>query len=252
MIDINVSYGTWPFHSTGFQGIDKLEEHLETCGINIGLVSHVGAVWNPDVEGYNETLIRDCSDKSGLIPIPVFNPAWPAPLNTYYDSANSPGVRIYPSYHGYSLIDPEMDALVDYLLSRDLVLFIQMRLEDERMQHPLARVEAVSVEDILAFHTRFPRLQIVCLNAYLPEVRQIAEQSSRIGFDTSFCEWLFTMEGMLEVLPPENIYLGTHSPFLYTQAGILKVTQSRVADQIKEQITTKNAARLLAPSGTHS
>ena len=252
MIDINVSYGTWPFHATGFQRIDDLDEHLKTCGITTALVSHIGAVWNPDVDGYNQTLIRDCSDKPGLIPIPVVNPAWPVPLNKANNLENVPGVRIYPSYHGYSLNDPAMDALVDYMLSRDLVLFIQMRLEDERMQHPLARVNAVSVEDILSLHTRFPRLQIVCLNAYLPEVRQVAERSDRIGFDTAFCEWLFTMECMLDVLPSENIYLGTHSPFLYTQAGILKVTQSRVADPIKEQITTENAVRLLARSDAHS
>jgi len=252
MIDINVSYGTWPFHSAGFQRIGDLEEHLTTCGISTALVSHIGAVWNPDVDGYNQALIRECSNIPGLVPIPVINPAWPLPLNKTHDSENSPGVRVYPSYHGYSLNDPVMDALVDYVLARDLVLFIQMRLEDERMQHPLARVKAVSVGDILAFHTRFPHLQIVCLNAYLPEVRQIAEQSNRIGFDTAFCEWLFTMECMLEVLPPENIYLGTHSPFLYTQAGILKVTQSRIAGPTIKQITTGNAARLLASSSTHS
>ncbi|MBX2818787.1 MAG: amidohydrolase family protein [Rhodothermaceae bacterium] len=252
MIDINVSYGTWPFHSTGFQHLSELEDHLKTCGINTALVSHIGAVWNPDVDGYNQAVINACSDRPGLIPIPILNPAWPAPFNDYHKSEAFPGVRLYPSYHGYLLNDPVMDTLVEYVLERGLVLFIQMRLEDERMQHPLARVEAVDIEDILALHVRFPRLQIVCLNAYLPEVRRIAAQSNRIGFDTAFCEWFFTMECMLDVLPPENIYLGTHSPFLYTQAGILKVTQSRVADPIKAQITTGNAVRLLGPSGAHS
>ena len=245
MIDINVSYGNWPFHQVGWKSLEELEHHLESCGIQQALVSHVGAVWDPDVEPYNETLIKDTTRLGRVTPIPIVNPAWPAPYDWYKRVSQLVGVRIVPSFHGYRLDDEVIDPLAHYLIEQELVLFIQMRMEDERMQHPLARVDGVPIEEVLSLHARFPALRMICLNAYLPEVRRVALHSRNIGFDTAFCEWHLTIECMLEVLPKEHIYLGTHTPFLYTEAGILKISGSRVEESIKEQLMYGNAARLL-------
>ena len=245
MIDVNVSYGTWPFMQAGWKSLEELDEHMDACGINQALVSHLGTVWDPDVEQYNRQLIAEAVGKKRVVPIPVVNPSWPVRYEGYYNDIDLVGVKVFPSFHGYSLLDPAVGALATYLVERKLVIFIQMRMEDERMQHPLARVDSVDIEEVLKLHVRFPALKIICLNAYLPEVRKIASQSREIGFDTSFCEWLFTLECMMDVLPLDTIFLGTHSPFLYTKAGILKISESRVSTEVKEAVLAGNAARLL-------
>ena len=248
MIDINVSYGSWPFSQTGWKSMEELEEHLFSCGIQHALVSHLGAVWDPDVEAYNRELIHNATKRKGVTPVPIVNPAWPAPFDWYKEEIDVIGVRVLPSFHGYSLDDEVMNPLVRYLIANECVLFVQMRLEDERMQHPSARVDGVSVEEVVRLHARFPDLKMICLNAYLPEVRLLSEQTPHIGFDTSFCEWLFTLECMLNVLPPSQIYLGTHTPLLYTKAGILKVSEARIDHAKKNQVLSQNAAALLGRS----
>ena len=245
MIDINVWYGNWPFQSVKGKSLNRLHEHLDACGIQYALTSHMGAIWDPDVGIHNRSLIEECKNIKGIIPIPIVNPAWPVPFNMYHREVDLVGVRICPSFHGYTLDNPGVGLLAEYLIEQDLVLFIQMRMEDERMQHPEAQVQGVSVDTVLQLHTQYPSLKLICLNAYLPEVRLIARKTNRIGFDTAFCEWLFTMECLLEELPPEQLYLGTHSPFFYSQAGILKVTASRISDPMKKQVTTLNAAKLM-------
>lgn len=252
MIDLNVSYGNWPFVQNSCKSLLELEDHLFSCGVEQALVSHLGAVWDPDVESYNRALINEAAGRQGIVPIPIVNPSWPTPFDWYSDECDLVGVRVLPSFHGYSLGDGVMEPLARYLASRGRVLFVQMRLEDERMQHPSARVKGVLPEEILRLHTRFPSLKVICLNAYLPEVCLISKQTQQIGFDTSFCEWLFTIERMLEVLPPTQIYLGTHTPLLYTRAGILKTSEARIAQPIKNQILCKNAASLFKRSSTDS
>ena len=246
MIDINVSYGKWPFQPVGFESMEQLDKHLASHGIKHAFTTHMGALWNPDVDLFNLELLRESKGNKRIIPIPTINPAWPASFQWPDEERSLVGVRMCPSFHGYRLKDERVHEVVEHLITENIVLFIHMRVEDERMQHPKARVDGVEVGDILHLHDQFPKLKLVCLNAYLPEIRIIASQTSYIGFDTAFSEWMYTMECILDLLPPERIYLGTHTPFLYTQANLLKVTASRISEPLKTRIASINASHLLA------
>ena len=247
MIDINVSYGPWPFQQFPHRNLEHLAAHQASHGVGCSLVSHLGAVWHPDPDPYNMAIIQAASSLDSVKPVAVINPLWPVwqAQCDHYIRRGVAGLKLYPAYHGYKLSDKAVGPFLTYVHQLQVPLFIQIRIEDERMQHPASQITSVPVKDVVFMDAEYPDMVLVCLNAYLPEVRAIANQTTHVGFDTSFCEWLFTMEHLLDVLPPERIYLGTHTPFLYTKACIAKVMKSRVRDAVKHQVVHLNAGQLM-------
>ena len=247
LIDINVSYGAWPFQRFRHTTLAELSGLLRAEGIEQAFVSHVGGVFHPDPDPYNLELIEEASRLDGIVPVPVINPAFPGwrqRLDNYLSLIELRAVKLHPNYHRYRLDSEEVASLVRYLCEIDIPLFLQMRMEDERMRYAGLDVVGLSVDDIVAFHNRHPDLLLVCLNAYLPEARRIGREAQGVFVDTAFTEWMFTMELMLEDLPPERILFGSHAPFLYIKAGADKLVKAPIEAGIKQQIGHRNAQRL--------
>ena len=58
IIDINVSFGNWPFQRFLLDTPQKLARHLKTEGISSALVSSIEAAFYPDPDVYNEILFK--------------------------------------------------------------------------------------------------------------------------------------------------------------------------------------------------
>ena len=237
LIDINVSYGNWPFQHWESLPLQDLADHLQREGIKKAYVSHLGGVFNPDADPFNRELLAEAKQLPIVTPVPVVNPLWPAWKGQLSAYGQVEGVKIYPAYHGYSLTSPVMDPLMAYVIQHDIQLLIQMRVEDERMQHHALQVAGVPVDEVIQLHRRYPEMAFICLNTYLPEAERLGRETTSVGVDTSFCEWLFTMERLTVAMPAERIFFGSHTPFLYTKAGIMKVTHSRLSDTEKKRWT---------------
>ena len=248
LIDINVSYGAWPFQRFRHTTLTELRGLLRAEGIETAFVSHLGGVFHPDPDPFNLELIEQSGRVDGVVPIPVINPAfpgWQERLESYRTMIDVRAVKLHPNYHRYRLDSEETGALVEYLGEADIPIFLQMRMEDERMRYAGLDVVGLSVDDVVSFHTSNPDVSLVCLNAYLPEARRIGREAPGVYVDTAFAEWMFTMELLLEDLSSERILLGTHSPFLYTRAGVDKLLKAPIEETLKKRIAFDNAEALL-------
>jgi hypothetical protein len=249
LIDVNVSYGSWPFKRFPFRRLGDLWAHLEAESIEQAFVSHLGCIFHPDPDPYNHELLNEAEGISGTVPVPVINPmlvGWQKDLERYTTMPPIRAVKVLPSYHNYALSDPVLDPLVDRLQGTGIRLMVQLRLEDERQQYHALRIQAPSLDDIERFAQRHPNLAFICLNAYLWEIQHLAALTGNISFDTSFTERLFALPTLRQVLPVERIFFGSHSPLLYTRASVMKLTHSSLPDNEKEWIGSGNARSFFA------
>ena len=74
LIDTNTQLGVWPFTFTPDRTAAELLKHLRASGISRALVSHLGAVFQPDPMPSNRTLFAAVKRTPALVPVPVVLP----------------------------------------------------------------------------------------------------------------------------------------------------------------------------------
>lgn len=243
MTDVNVSFGNWPFQYFSQDTPAKLLKHLEKNGIDRALVSSAEAAFFPDPDICNKKLEASLKNFKDLIPVPAVNPIL-ANWESIIDESNSGTVKIYPGYHNYSLSSECVDKMIGKLLKNKMPLMIQMRIEDERSHHPLCRIPAVPADDVIRLALRYPALPIICLCTYFGETVKLLKAAPNIHTDISFAETTNFMARLLRDVKPEQLLFGSHTPFLYTKAAVMKIEYAEAGSDIIEKITETNAENL--------
>ena len=77
-----------------------------------------------------------------------------------------PGIRLYPSYHNYTLQKPEVARLLKQAGKRGLLVQLAVRMEDPRVHLPVTRTPAVDVEPLPDLLAAVPGVKIQLLNAF--------------------------------------------------------------------------------------
>ncbi|MBN1676080.1 MAG: amidohydrolase family protein [Kiritimatiellae bacterium] len=250
LTDINVSLGFWPFQRFALDSAAKLSRHLKAEGISRALVSSVEAVLYPDPDVYNRLLLRRTKPYRNLLPVPVINPLhpdWRNRLRSYAATRAANAVKIFANYHSYSLRSRPVRDLAEELAGRKAPLVIQMRLEDERNQYPRMKVPGVKAADVAKLASRYPAQSFVCVCCYWNEAISLVREADNVYVDISFTERLNTVEALLRDVPAQRLLFGSHTPFLYARAAVMKMTAARIAKRDREAIASKNAARLFGP-----
>lgn len=249
LTDINVSFGTWPFQSFKIETLSERADQLRSQGISQAFTSHLGGVFNADSSDFNFSLIADAETELAIHPVPVINPVfpgWQKHLDECRSRADIRAIKIYPTFHNYRLSDAEFVApLAEYLRKHDLKLLVAMRLEDERNRYFALNIVGLPVGDVVTFNKEYADVSTVCLNAYLPEIKRISAESPSLGVDTAFAEWFRALEELTSCIDASRIHFGSHTPFLYTKANVLKLMQSTVPDDVKTRIGSLNTARFM-------
>ena len=252
LFDVNVSLGHWPFMRFEQNSAEKLSCHLEAEGVGRALVSAIDAALYPDPHVCNLELARAVEPHANLTPLMTVDPTlthWRDCLDAYRRQGLLNAVRLLPNYHRYGLAAPCVNELAQAVSEASGVLVVQMRLEDERNQYPLMKVRGVPVWSVTSLAQRHPELTILCLCPYLPEAAELVRESKSVFVDTSFIELVDTLAEPLKRVPPSRVLFGSHTPFLYTRANIMKVQCASISDAEKESVAHENAERLFGMRG---
>ncbi|MDD5483180.1 MAG: amidohydrolase family protein [Kiritimatiellae bacterium] len=218
-----------------------LSRRLKAAGIARALVSSTDAILYPDPAACNADLLKAVKGHPMLIPVPVVNPAltnWRAIVS----AKNVKAVKIIPNYHNYPLVGPVLAQLMEVLAERKIPLMIQMRAEDERNQYPLMKIPGVDFKAVVQLANDFPAVSIICLCAYFGEAVELAQKTGKVSVDISFIETFQTLPSLLKQIPPQKILFGSHTPFLYTEAAMMKLKTT--APAARRTIACANARRL--------
>jgi predicted TIM-barrel fold metal-dependent hydrolase len=242
MIDINVSFGSWPFQRFAENTPAKLSRHLKHEGISHALVSSIDAIFYPDPDVYNRLLVESLKPFPELLPVFTVNPIL-SNWEKIVDSSKIKAVKIYPGYHNYPLLSDQIYLLADKLVENKMALMIQMRVEDERSHHPLCQIPPVPVADIIKFAKKYPLLPVICLCPYFAEAIELTA-ASNVYVDISYVETLNTIARTLRDVPAEKILFGSHTPFLYTRGATMKTEYAEIDKTTLKMITGTNARKI--------
>ena len=105
-----------------------------------------------------------------LVPFGSINPKlpdWEEDVRRCHEQFRMPGIRVHPTYHDYTLMDPAFLRLLQVAAERALLVQIAAWMEDERCPNPLLRVPILNLDVLPGLLVRVPNVKVEILNAFL-------------------------------------------------------------------------------------
>jgi predicted TIM-barrel fold metal-dependent hydrolase len=220
------------------------------------------AVLHKQLDLVNRRLAEECqrNGEGMLIPIGSVNPAWPdweEDLRRCHEQYQTAGIRLYPAYHGYTLDDPQLAALIAAAAKRGLLVQIVLRLEDERVLHGAIAIDNVSVAPLVDVLKKAPQAKVQLINSAGPllgnNVSALVQQT-KVTFDIAATEGNGGVGRLLDgknpsyrgAIPIERLLFGSHAPYFPCESALLKLFESPLSRDQLDKLMHANAARLIA------
>jgi predicted TIM-barrel fold metal-dependent hydrolase len=264
IIDTNVHLFDWPFRKLKYAGARALVAKLRRHRITQAWAGSYEGLLHRNLDGVNARLAEECRANGAgiLLPFGTVNPAlpdWEADVRLCHEQHRMRGIRLYPSYHNYTLQRPEVARLLQLAQERGLIVQLAVRMEDPRVHLPVTRTPAVDVSALPELLAALPKLRLQLLNAFNATEplrgqvgRRLIEQT-RVTVDFSHVEGqgglgkLIAGDKVSGRLPlsVERIVFGSHAPFFPCESAVFKLFESPLGRPDLEKVMRGNAERLL-------
>ncbi|HLY08717.1 MAG TPA: amidohydrolase family protein [Planctomycetota bacterium] len=253
IIDVNVTLSRWPFRRLRGDEPGDLVSLLRSRGVEQAWAGSFDGLLHKDIAGVNLRLAADCKHYGGGMLIPFGSvhpklPDWEEDLRRCAEEHRMPGIRLHPNYHGYMLDDPDFERLLRAAAGRGLAVQVALKMEDDRVHHPLLRVAPVDASGLGALVARIPGLRLMILNGPAPLVKDAIPKaaSAGIGFDFAMQEGITGVAKLIDQVGVERVFFGSHFPFFTWDSSWLKVVESGLEKGTERAILAGNAERWLA------
>ena len=253
IIDTNINLSRWPFRRLSGDETPDLVARLRKRHVVQAWAGSFDGILHKDIGGVNARLAADCHThgKNFLVPFGSINPklpGWQEDLRRCYEDYKMPGIRLHPNYHGYDLTDPVFAELLHLAAGHRLLVQVVLSMEDIRTQHPLMRVPPVNVSALPRLIESEPTARLMLLN-WTPSLKgqQLKPllDHGRVLFDIAMVEGIEGVARLLERVSPERVLFGSHYPFFYFEAALLKMKESGLPVDQQKAVFEGNARRLL-------
>ena len=257
-VDTNVWISPWPTRHTSPDTPAKLVARLRRHGITSAWGGRCEGALHSDIAGANARLADGCAREGGgvLVPFGTVNPTlpdWEDDLRRCHEVHRMGGVRTMPNYHGYTLDDPRFARLVDLCAQRGLLLQISLAVEDDRSQNPLLSAAPVVAAPLADVMEKFPQARVMVLNSGYRVLSGSAPLMQRLvaaglWFEIATLEGVAGIEALLRKSPAVRLTFGSHVPYFYFEAALLKLQESVLTSEQLAAIRSGNARTALARS----
>lgn len=251
-IDTNVSLSRYPFRRLPGDDPQELAGRMRLNNVVQAWAGSFDALLHRDMGAVNRRLSEDCRRYGNglLLPFGTVNPLlpdWEEELRRCGEDYRMPGIRLFPSYHGYKLSDKAFIDLLGAATRRRMIVQIAVLVEDERTQHPLVRVQPVDLSQAIdpVSSTRGARIQILNHSRLAPDLVAKLLAAGDVIFDNAMVENTHGIEMVLKSVPVERLVLGSHFPFFYHESAILKFREAGLPAQQLKAVFRDNAKRFL-------
>jgi hypothetical protein len=230
MIDVNVNLSHWPARRLPFDETPLLVKALQAAGVAQAWAGSFDGLLHKDIAAVNSRLAAACANEGEglLLPFGSVNPTlpdWQDDVRRCVEEHKMPGLRLHPNYHGYTLDDPRFGELLDLADKSGLIVQIALKMEDERTQHRLLRVDPVDTAPLIEHLKARPKLRVVLLNSLTAlrgdAISQLAA-AGRVYFEIAMQEGIGGITTLLEHAPLDRVLFGSHFPFFYLESALLK------------------------------
>lgn len=252
-VDVNITLSRWPTRRLPLDETVKLVGALQSERITEAWAGTFDGLIHKDVREANAKLVEDVeANGKGLLrafgSINPMLPDWDEDLRRCAEVHKMPGIRLHPNYHAYKLDDPAFVRLLGLATERGLIVQIALHMEDERMMHPLMRVEPVDTAPLSGAMGRVKGARIVLLNALnvlVGEQLTRALSSGEVYVEIATLEGIAGIERLLGTAPLHRVLFGSHAPLFYLQSATLKLQESVLTESQISAIQYENARALL-------
>lgn len=253
IIDVNTFLGHYPFRRVRYTTAAEMIAHLDANGIDAALVSSLHAVFYRDAQRGNEELLEAVSQfPNRLFPVGTVNPnyaGWERDLNWLVEK----GVRaigLMPDHHGYRLTDERGTAALKEIAESKLPIVLTQRLEDRRQRHHWDVAEDLTQEELLQVARTHASLKCVLVNWLGLAGDKLLAAGLRgrclIDFARQAVVGNKDVPKLVEALGTESIAFGSHMPFDYPAAALVKLSNvAALMPDAYERIAWKNANEFL-------
>jgi predicted TIM-barrel fold metal-dependent hydrolase len=264
IIDTNVHLFDWPFRKLKYARTKALVAKLRKHRIVQAWAGSYEGLLHKNVDAVNARLAEECQangDKM-LLPFGTINPAlpdWEEDLRRCQEKYKMPGVRLYPSYHNYTLQKPEVAKLLELAGKRGLLVQLAVRMEDPRVHLPVTLTPPVDVAPLPELLAAQPRVKLQLLNAFngtdplRGQVGRRLIEETKVTFDFSHVEGQGGVGKLIAgdkdagrpPLAVERLVFGTHAPFFPCESAVFKLFESPLGRPELEKLMHTNAERLV-------
>jgi hypothetical protein len=253
--DTNVDMFRWPFRRIAGDEPAELVALLRKKGVTQAWTGSYEALMMRDVAGVNKRLADACKQHGAnfLVPFGTVNPKepdWQEDLRRCQEEHKMPGIRLYPSYHGYGLDDPVTGELFSLVAKRKMLLQIALAMEDPRVQFPLMKVPPTDPGPLVDLAKQNPTLRIQALNVGYwggPQTGHMAEvqKLDNVYFDIAYREGVGGVAKFIHATSPTRVLFGSHFPFFYWESAFLKVREAGLSPEQEKAVLEGNAHAFL-------
>jgi predicted TIM-barrel fold metal-dependent hydrolase len=256
LIDTNVYLSHWAVRHSWVETTANLVTKLQRHGVTSAWVGNFDGALHSDIAGVNTRLADACArDGAGILrAFGTINPTlpdWEEDLRRCHEVHRMPGVRLFPNYHGYTLEDPRFAKLLELASRRSLLVQIPLTLEDDRSQNPALTAPPVQAAPLPEVLSKFPAARVMLLNcgarALVGNDALLARLvTARVSFDLATLEGVAGLEGLFKRAPGTRVTFGSHTPYFYFEAALLKLQESALSAEQLAAVRFGNARAALA------
>lgn len=250
-MDTNVNLSRWPFRRLRGDTPSDLVEMLARHGVTRAWAGSYDGLLHKNISAVNARLAEECSRHDMLVPFGTINPKlpdWKEDLRRCDEQYEMSGIRLYPNYHQYTLDETVFAQLLDRAAERSLIVQLAVVMEDARTQHPLVQVPAVDLAPLPQLLKGIPEATVVIQNNRnnVPgDLLRALVETGQVYVDIARAEGVGAVSRVLENVPADRVLFGSHAPYLYHMAAVLKMEESDLAEDETSAIARDNAYRLV-------
>jgi polyphosphate kinase len=160
-----------------------------------------------------------------------------------------PGIRLHPSYHGYSLDDERFSRLLEMAAERDLIVHLVTWLDDESHAYLKPLIQPVILGPLVKSVASLNGLRLVVANA----IRTTSDVSvsalarlPQIFFDFARLDSAVEFSDVMRLIPTERIVFGSCSPLMKLDVTISRLKQSKLTEDQQRAIRSESVRSLMA------
>lgn len=241
--DTNAVWGVWPIQRTSFPTLHSLDKEYERLGIGEVWLSAAASILAPEPDESDDVLFSQMAVYPRFRPVKTINPIlanWESALRQSVAHHGIVAVKLFPTYHGYSLDKPFVDDLCELCAALNLPVLIQIRVNDERNQPDCLQVAGVPTESIANLSIRHPSTSFIALSPYLSELDSLAGGGENLRADLSYLDAIKPLERAKQRLPISRLVFGSGALWLVPNAARLKLDYCKLPQEEIAAIAAEN------------
>lgn len=249
LFDINTAVGHWPFRQIPNNTLETLRAYLTGQNIGGAAVANTNAIFYMNPQDANRELADGLKYHGDFFTgIATLNPkyaAWERDLEVCVRQLGFRALRLVPTYHNYSLEEPEAKAIIAKAGQLGIPVILPNEIVNFRQKHwmeppkPLGFQAAVSVANL------FPNVNVIFTEGAVPQKgtypKNLFFEMSR--YRSAYGSWLTEL---INNVGADHVLFGTGAPFKCAEPSLLKLHNCSICDRDRSLIKHLNAKRLLA------